>query len=145
MSASVRENSAALRARLDEGRDAPGLAELPGQLFAIADLIGQDPQLRSALSDAGQPTAIRTGLVSAVFDGRVSQLAVEMLTAVVALRWSGPTDMVEVIEELGTQAALIDAERSANLSRSAVAIAHGDAAATRVALYRAVGGVPVNE
>lgn len=60
------------------------------------------------------------------------------------------TDTVALAREryrrgLETFLTVIDAERSANLSRSAVAIAHGDAAATRVALYRAVGGVPVNE
>ncbi len=117
MSASARENSAGLRSRLDERRDDPGLAELPGQLFAVADLIGQDTQLRSALSDAGQPMPARVGLVRAVFDGRVAPLAVEVLADVVSLRWSNQNDFVEVVEELATQAALMDADREAALEQ----------------------------
>jgi F-type H+-transporting ATPase subunit delta len=117
MSASVRENSAGLRSKLDQRRDDPGMAELPGQLFAVADLISQDTQLRSALSDAGQPSATRVGLVHAVFDGRVSSLAVEVLADVVALRWSSPNDFVEVVEALATQAALMNADREGSLEQ----------------------------
>jgi len=93
------------------------MAELPGQLFAVADLISQDTQLRSALSDAGQPSATRVGLVHAVFDGRVSSLAVEVLADVVALRWSSPNDFVEVVEALATQAALMNADREGSLEQ----------------------------
>jgi len=93
------------------------MAELPGQLFAVADLISQDTQLRSALSDAGQPSATRVGLVHAVFDGRVSSLAVEVLADVVSLRWSSPNDFVEVVEALATQAALMNADREGSLEQ----------------------------
>jgi F-type H+-transporting ATPase subunit delta len=93
------------------------MAELPGQLFAVADLISQDTQLRSALSDAGQPSATRVGLVRAVFDGRVSSLAVEVLADVVSLRWSSPNDFVEVVEALATQAALMNADREGSLEQ----------------------------
>lgn len=117
MSASVRENSAGLRARLDERRGDPGLDELPGELFAVADLIGGDPQLRAALSDAGQPTATRVGLVRALFGTRVSELAGEVLADVVSLRWSSANDLVEVVEELATQSAFMIAERDGTLDR----------------------------
>jgi F-type H+-transporting ATPase subunit delta len=115
MSASVRENSAGLRVRLDQRRGDPQLEVLPGDLFAAADLIGRDPQLRMALSDAGQPAAAREGLARALFGGRVSPAAVDVLADVAAQRWSSPNDLLEVTEQLAEQAAFMVAEREGSL------------------------------
>jgi F-type H+-transporting ATPase subunit delta len=115
MTGSVRENTAGLRARLDERRGDPGLSALPGDLFAAADLIGQDPLLRGALSDAGQPSAARTGMVITLFGDRLSPLAVEVLGDVVAQRWAGPVVMLEAVEELAAQADFLVAEQAGNL------------------------------
>jgi len=115
MSASVRENSAGLRARLDQRRGDPQLEGLSGELLAAADLIGRDPQLRMALSDAGQPAAARAGLVQALFGERLSAGAVEVLADAAAQRWSSPNDLVEVVEQLGEQAAFMVAEREGTL------------------------------
>lgn len=115
MSASVRENSAGLRTRLDQRRGEPGLEALPGDLFAAADLIGRDPQLRMALSDAGQPAQSRAGLVHALFDERLSPGAVEVLADAAAQRWSSPNDLLEVTEHLAEQAAFMVAERDGTL------------------------------
>ncbi len=115
MSASVRENSAGLRTRLDQRRGDPQLDALPGDLFAAADLIGRDPQLRMALSDAGQPALARQGLAQALFGERVSPGAVEVLSDVASQRWSSPNDLLEVTEQLAEQAAFMVAERDGTL------------------------------
>ena len=115
MTGSVRETTAGLRARLDERRGDPGLSALPGDLFAAADLIGQDAMLRGALSDAGQPTGARMGMVRTLFGDRLSPLAVEVLSDVVALRWAGPTSLLEAVEELAAQADFLVAEREGSL------------------------------
>ena len=115
MSGTVRENATALRARLDERRSGPGLLELSGELFAVADLIGGDAQLRMALSDAGQPAQTRVGLVTTLFGGKVSPVAVEVLGDIVSQRWSNPEDLVDVTEELAAQAAFISAEQAGDL------------------------------
>jgi F-type H+-transporting ATPase subunit delta len=115
MSQTVRENAAGLRARLDERRDDPGLPGVAGELFAAADLIGSDVQLRTALSDAGQPASARTSLVHALFDERLSPIAVQTLADLVAQRWSDAFDMVEVLEALGAQAAFLVSQREGSL------------------------------
>jgi F-type H+-transporting ATPase subunit delta len=115
MSASVRENTAGLRARLDQRRGDPQLEALPGDLFAAADLIGRDSQLRMALSDAGQPAMVREGLARALFAERVSPGAAEVLADVAAQRWSSPNDLLEATEQLAEQAAFIVAERDGSL------------------------------
>jgi F-type H+-transporting ATPase subunit delta len=115
MSEMLRENTAGLRARLDGRREDPGLATLPGDLFAAADLVGQDLQLRMALSDAGQPVQSRVGLVRAIFAGRVSPLAVDTLADVASQRWPESTSMLEAVEGLAAQGAFLGAERAASL------------------------------
>jgi F-type H+-transporting ATPase subunit delta len=115
MSGTVRENAVGLRARLDERRSGSGLLELSGELFAMADLIGSDAQLRMALSDSGQPTRARVGLVETLCSGRVSAATVEVLSDIVSQRWSDPVALVDATEELGTQAAFMSAEQAGDL------------------------------
>jgi F-type H+-transporting ATPase subunit delta len=117
MSASVRENAAGLRSRLDQRRDQQGLPELPADLFAVADLLVSDAQLRSALADAGQPSQARVGLARSLFAGRVGDLAVDVVADVAAQRWSGPNDVTDAVESLAAQAALLVAEREGSLDR----------------------------
>jgi F-type H+-transporting ATPase subunit delta len=115
MSGTLRENAAGLRARLDERRGDPGLAALPGALFAAADLIAGDVLLRTSLADAGQPTDARVGLVRALFGQRLTPLAVDVLADVAAQRWPRPGSLVEAIEDLAAQAAFLGAQEAGSL------------------------------
>lgn len=117
MSASVRENTAGLRSRLDDRRDDPGLASLPGELFAVADVISREPQLRSALADAGQPAQHRVALARSLFADRVSETSLAVVADAVSQRWSHPDDLCEAVETLATQAALMLAERQGTLEQ----------------------------
>lgn len=114
---SSREAFAALRARLDQRRGAWLATTLPGDLYDAAAVIGADPQLRSALSDSGRPVAARTALVDALFGARLPAPAVEVLRDVVGQRWSGPADLLEVVEGLAAQAAFLVAEAEGTLDR----------------------------
>jgi len=116
MSGTVRENVAGLRTRLDERRRSdPALPGLAGELFATADVIGRDPQLRGALADAGQPSQARVGTVQALFGGRVSAAAEDALCDVVGQRWPSAWSMVEALEGLGAQAAFLSAQMAGSL------------------------------
>lgn len=117
MMGSSREAYSGLRARLDQRRDVPGLADLPGELFGVADLVAGDPLLRSALSDGGQPVEARSGLVEALFGARLSKLAVAVLTDVVGQRWSSPAELVEALEGLAAQATFLVAQKDGNLDQ----------------------------
>jgi len=115
MTGTVRENIEALRARLDQRRAEPGIGVLPGELFAAADLIGSDAPLRTSLSDAGQPTAARQGMVRQLLGERLSPLAVDVLADVAGQRWPDPTSLLEAIEQLGAQAGFLVAEQQGTL------------------------------
>jgi F-type H+-transporting ATPase subunit delta len=115
MSGTVRESTAGLRARLDERRGDPGLAALPGDLLAAADLFGRDPQLRNALSDAGQSADVREATVRSLLGERLSPLAVDVLADVVSHRWASPSAMLAAVEELAAQSAFLVAEQGGAL------------------------------
>lgn len=113
--ASERQATAALRARLDEHRHDAQLPGLAGELFAAADLIESDTVLRTALSDAGQPKEARAGTARSLFDGRLSGLAVDTVADAVSQRWPDPRSMVEAIEDLASEASFIVAENEGSL------------------------------
>lgn len=115
MIGSSRANYSGLRARLDQRRDDPALAGLSGELFAAGEVIGSDPQLRSALSDSGQPVAARQATVTALFGSRLSATAVDVLGDVVGQRWSAPFEMLESLEGIAAQSAFLAADREGAL------------------------------
>lgn len=109
---------------LDEKRGAEGLDTLSADLFAVADLVGREKSLRSALSDSGQPVASRAELVRSLLGGRVSQLAVDAVVQVASHRWSSDEDFLAALESMGAQAAFM------------VADANGDLDATEEEIFR---------
>lgn len=74
-------------------------------LFAAARAVGGSTQLGGALSDDAAPVAAREQVVKAVFGSALSAPAVDVLTTVVAQRWSDVSDLVDGIEELAIRAA----------------------------------------
>lgn len=117
MLGSSRESLAGLRRSLESRSGEPGFASVPGELLAVAGVLGREKSLRQTLADAGQPEAARLGVVSSLFQGKVSDTSLAVLSDVVRARWSNDSDLVDGVEELGAQAAFIGAERSGELDR----------------------------
>jgi F-type H+-transporting ATPase subunit delta len=115
MIGSSRESLAACQEGLDARRQDASFAQLSGELFAMADVLNREGQLRSTLADSGQPHSVREGLVRQVFGGRVSELAVDILLMVADRRWAHDMDLVLAIELLGAQAAFTVAEADGTL------------------------------
>lgn len=78
--------------------------KLVSQLFAIADAIASSSQLRNLLADPSAELKAKSGAVSAVFAKSTSADAIEIVTALVALRWSKGSDLVLALEQLAVQA-----------------------------------------
>lgn len=116
MISSVRENLAGLRARLDERRRFdPALSGLAEELFAVADVVAGDVHLRAALSDAGRPSQLRVATAVSLFQGRVSEAALDCVCDVVGQRWPDARSMVEALEGLGAQSVFLSAQMSGDL------------------------------
>jgi F-type H+-transporting ATPase subunit delta len=95
---------------LDALRQDPGFAGLPAELFAVAALLDAESGLRNTLADSGQGAPAREALARDVLGGRVSDLALRVVTMVVTTRWSSDVDLVFALEQLADQAAFTVAE-----------------------------------
>lgn len=117
MLGSSRDSFAALRSALDARSGEAGFASAPGDLLAVAALLGREKSLRQALADSGQPDGVRTGIVRQLLGSQVSDTSLAVLSDVVSRRWSNARDLVDAVEQLGAQAAFVLAERSDELDR----------------------------
>lgn len=100
---------------LDARRGDAGFDAVAGELLAVAALLGRETQLRTALADAGQPHAVREGLIRQIFSGKVSSLTEQVLVDAVGERWSSDGDLIAGLEQLAYQAAFTVAEGKGTL------------------------------
>ncbi len=100
---------------LDGQRAAEGLDGLAADLFAVADLVGREKTLRSALADSGQSADSRSALVASLLADRVGPLALSVVERVARARWSDDTDLVLGLEALADQAAFMVADADGSL------------------------------
>ncbi|MEV6281223.1 F0F1 ATP synthase subunit delta [Kribbella sp. NPDC051770] len=86
---------------------------LGGELFSVAKVLDTNGSLRRALTDPARGAESRTGLVRQLFGGKISDQALEVLTAAVAGRWVSNRDLGNALDELSVQAevAYADGER----------------------------------
>jgi len=100
---------------LDGQRAAEGLDGLAADLFAVADLVGREKTLRSALADSGQSADSRSELVASLLANRVSPLALQVVQRTVRSRWSEDSDLLLGLEALANQAAFMVADAQGTL------------------------------
>ena len=115
MMSSSRQVISGLRERLDRRRVAAEFAGVSAELFAVADLLGREQQLRAALSYAGQPVEARMGMVDSIFGERVSATTLDILKDVSGQRWPGSAELLEAVEDLAAQSAFMVAEAEGTL------------------------------
>jgi len=72
--------------------------ETGDQLFAVVNLLDREPGLRRNLSDSSRERAARTGLAQALLAGKISDATLELVTGLVAGRWSAPGDLTDAAE-----------------------------------------------
>lgn len=109
--AAARQLRAHKRPVIDRQESADALLALAGELYAIADLLVDNPRVRRALGHPSTPVEGRVGLIGHLLEGRVSDSAREIATAVVRERWSSPWDMTDALETAGDDAMFAAADR----------------------------------
>ncbi len=109
-------NAEARQNALDRVLDAVApTAEVGEELFAVADALSGSPSLRRALIDAGTAESARRDVVQALFGGRVSGLALSVLSDATGLHWATTGAFVAAIERQGVRAILSQAQRDGQL------------------------------
>jgi F-type H+-transporting ATPase subunit delta len=140
MLGSSRESLAACSTALDARRQAPGFDVLAGQLFAVAAVLDDNPQLRSTLADSGQLSSVRQSLVRDILSGKVDDLTLDVVADAVERRWSDDVDLVVALEQLAAQAAFTVAEADGTLDATEEEIFRfGRAVDASAALQMALG------
>lgn len=112
-----RESLATARDRLNDalGRsDADPLA-VAGELFGGVGLLDQQPALRRALTDPAASAERKAGLVRSLFQGKLSDPAVDLLVDLAGARWAAPRDLADAAEELAVQCVVVGADRAGQL------------------------------
>jgi F-type H+-transporting ATPase subunit delta len=117
---SSRQSLVAARTALDaavKGVDAQAASTLSAELFFAADVLGSNISVRRALTDTSRDAAAKGTLIKDLLSSKVGKAAVELLTDLSALRWSGAKDLVQVIEQLAIEAEATAANISGELDR----------------------------
>ncbi|HEY2669255.1 MAG TPA: F0F1 ATP synthase subunit delta [Rugosimonospora sp.] len=91
------------------------LTEIADEVLAVADLLGREPRLRRALADSVRDGRERSELLSGLLSGKVGDDAVELISALVAGRWSAPAQLLDSAERLGVAVLLAAAHRADEL------------------------------
>ncbi|MDI6097796.1 F0F1 ATP synthase subunit delta [Actinoplanes sp. NEAU-A12] len=95
---------------------APQLVTIADEILSVAGLLRAQPRLRRALTDPSRPGTDRAGLLKSLLAGKLSDSAMNALTALVAGRFSRPADLLDATERLGVEALLNAAERDGKLA-----------------------------
>jgi F-type H+-transporting ATPase subunit delta len=86
-----------------------------GDLLAVSGLLGREAGLARALADPGAAPEARVTLVDALLGARLAATSLDLLGAVVGLRWSSSADLVDAVETLGAQSAFEASSRAGTL------------------------------
>ena len=83
---------------------------LTEDLFGITAVIDGNATLRRALADPSRDARSKRDLVVRLFGGKISQPAVDVLSELVAQRWSTERDLSDTVESLAVETVLAAAE-----------------------------------
>lgn len=103
-----------LDAALDAQQVTPQLAE---ELFAVVDVLDQQPALRRALTDPGLEPDARGAVIDALFGQRISPATVQVLREAAGKRWGSASGLAAALERQGVRAVFINAQQSSTLEQ----------------------------
>jgi F-type H+-transporting ATPase subunit delta len=79
-------------------------ARIGDDLFAVTSLLDRDTALCRSLSDPSMPASHKAGLVRVLLTGRIGDVAVDQVAALVSDRWSESGDLADATEQLAVLA-----------------------------------------
>jgi F-type H+-transporting ATPase subunit delta len=119
MSALSRESYADATVRLAEVANQSTVEQcitLADEILAVAKLLKAQPRLRRALTDPSRSGRERSELARNLLTGKVGAATVDQFTALVASRWSAPSELLDATERLGVEAVLVSGARADELA-----------------------------
>ena len=92
------------------------LAKVADEILSVAGLLRAQPRLRRALTDPSRGGADRGGLLHSLLYGKLAEVTVDTLAALVAGRFSRPSELLDTTERLGVEVVLRSAEKADTLA-----------------------------
>ena len=108
-------NLAARRLTLLDGAKAADLVSVAAELHGVGAVLVAQPRLRRMLGDPATVPDARAGLASDVFGGKIGDIAMQIVRAAVAERWSSPWNLSDALEMAGDDALFAAAEKDGTL------------------------------
>jgi F-type H+-transporting ATPase subunit delta len=102
-----RQSLVTARGQLDaavKGANASSASELSSHLFFVAEIFATNSSIRRALADNSRDGASKAALMKGLFGSKISASTLDLVSALVDLRWSLPADIVYVVEQLAIEA-----------------------------------------
>jgi len=119
MGGTSRQAIAAARAALDnslKGKSDGDIAKFASELFTVLSALDSSAPLRRSLTDVARDTKDKEKLGSDLF-ARSAANVVPLLSALVNLKWSKPSDLADAIEQLAIESEAAAANLSGELDR----------------------------
>jgi len=91
---------AALRDQLDGVGDSDA-ARVGEDLFGVARVLRSEPGLRRVATDLSTDASAKSGLVRGIFEGKLSDQALDLVADAVERRWTRTRDLADALEHLG--------------------------------------------
>ena len=102
-----RQSLTSSRAALDralKSSSATEVLKLATDLFAVVTTLDSSTLLRRSLTDSSRDVSSKSKLASDLFGKSISTAALTLLTELTSLRWSRPSDLADVLEQLAVEA-----------------------------------------
>ena len=117
MLGSSRQSMRTLSDSLESTSGVTDRALVSSDLLAVATMLTKEQGLVTALADSGQAAADRASIVDQLLSGKISDGALAVSRELASSRWSSSADLIDGFEQLGEQAAFIQAQRDNDLDR----------------------------
>jgi len=115
-----RESNAAARRVLDgilKDLSAEQTAKLAGEIFEVVAVLDSSTPLRRAMTDGSREAAAKSKLASDLFGKSASAPTLKLVSELAGLRWSSPSNLGDVLEQLAIEAEASAANLAGDLDR----------------------------
>lgn len=102
-------------ARRGSDLDRDALLRLSEELYAVVGVLASNYGLRRSLSDPSVAAEAKTRVADTLLSGKIGDTTLDVVKGAVGVPWSQPRDLVDAVETLAAEAALIAAENDGTL------------------------------
>ena len=116
-----RQSLASARASLDSVLKSLSIADsstLASDLFVVVATLDSSTPLRRAITDGSRDAASKAALASELFGKSISAHALKLVSELSALRWSSPSNLGDVLEQLAVESEASAANMANELERT---------------------------